>query len=357
MFHLAKEFYRRGFFPTRVILEGIWLQAYFRIVGRENPQHIQAARSTTLGFIEGHTVARGGGGRDRGLRGVDRRADLARYPSDGPDAPRRRPAGLAGHRRTGGGRRRHRRPPRPDRGAGYHRGARRRGSTPAGSGATCCTGRPKRRRSGRWRTSTASTWLAASPTRTRSTTCRCCRWSGIPAPSTPTPGCWRTRRSRTGRSGTTGPAAGRPGWGWSGAAGAGATAGAVAHRPGRAPTAAGLSLGGQERRAADEQHHGRGDQVERDSRRSPGRPAPRRCRWAPQRGRRRPPRPPGRPARPPRRSTKPLSWSTSKRGSGTPVGCRRRSTSTVKPAKASRITARAQNTAQKNALRRWVRHS
>ncbi len=57
MFHLARGFYRRGFFPARVILKGIWLQAYFRIVGRENPQHIQAARSTTLGFIEGHTVA------------------------------------------------------------------------------------------------------------------------------------------------------------------------------------------------------------------------------------------------------------------------------------------------------------
>jgi HAD superfamily hydrolase (TIGR01490 family) len=57
MFHLARGFYRRGLFPTRVILKGVWLQAYFRIVGRENAQHIQAARSTTLGFIEGHTVA------------------------------------------------------------------------------------------------------------------------------------------------------------------------------------------------------------------------------------------------------------------------------------------------------------
>lgn len=57
MFHLAKGFYRRGFFPAQVILRGLWLQAYFRIVGRENPKHIQAARSTTLGFIEGHTVA------------------------------------------------------------------------------------------------------------------------------------------------------------------------------------------------------------------------------------------------------------------------------------------------------------
>jgi HAD superfamily hydrolase (TIGR01490 family) len=57
LFHLAKEFYRRGFFPTRVILKGFWLQAYFRVAGRENPRHIEVARSATLGFIEGHTVA------------------------------------------------------------------------------------------------------------------------------------------------------------------------------------------------------------------------------------------------------------------------------------------------------------
>ena len=57
MYHLAREFYRRGFFPTRVIVKGIWLQVYFRVVGRENPTHIADARSATLGFIEGHTVA------------------------------------------------------------------------------------------------------------------------------------------------------------------------------------------------------------------------------------------------------------------------------------------------------------
>jgi HAD superfamily hydrolase (TIGR01490 family) len=57
LFHLAKEFYRRGFFPTRVILKGIWLQTYFRLAGRENPRHIEVARSATLGFIAGHTVA------------------------------------------------------------------------------------------------------------------------------------------------------------------------------------------------------------------------------------------------------------------------------------------------------------
>jgi len=56
LFHLAKGLYRRGFFPTRVILKGLWLQVYFRIVGREKVGHIEDARGVTLGFIEGHTV-------------------------------------------------------------------------------------------------------------------------------------------------------------------------------------------------------------------------------------------------------------------------------------------------------------
>jgi HAD superfamily hydrolase (TIGR01490 family) len=57
LFHLAKGLYRRGFFPTPVILKGLWLQVYFRIVGREKPGHIEDARGVILGFIEGHTVA------------------------------------------------------------------------------------------------------------------------------------------------------------------------------------------------------------------------------------------------------------------------------------------------------------
>ncbi len=57
LFHLAKGLYRRGFFPTRLIFKGLWLQVYFRVVGRENPEHIQQAREATLSFIAGHTVA------------------------------------------------------------------------------------------------------------------------------------------------------------------------------------------------------------------------------------------------------------------------------------------------------------
>jgi HAD superfamily hydrolase (TIGR01490 family) len=56
MFHLAKGLYRRDFFPTRLIVKGLWLQAYFRVMGRENPEHIEDARHAILQFIRGHTV-------------------------------------------------------------------------------------------------------------------------------------------------------------------------------------------------------------------------------------------------------------------------------------------------------------
>lgn len=57
LFDLAKGLYRRGFFPTRVILRALWIQVYFRVAGHENASHIEDARSASLGFIEGHTVA------------------------------------------------------------------------------------------------------------------------------------------------------------------------------------------------------------------------------------------------------------------------------------------------------------
>ncbi len=56
LFHLGKALYRRGFFPTSVIVKGLWFQVYFRIAGRENAGHIENARHASLGFIEGHTV-------------------------------------------------------------------------------------------------------------------------------------------------------------------------------------------------------------------------------------------------------------------------------------------------------------
>jgi len=56
LFHLAKGLYRRGFFPLRLILRGAWLNIYFRVVGKENPEHIAQAREASLDLIKGHTV-------------------------------------------------------------------------------------------------------------------------------------------------------------------------------------------------------------------------------------------------------------------------------------------------------------
>ena len=57
IFHLARGLHRREFFTTREMLGAAWKQAYFRIVGVEDPEHVADARTSALGFIAGHTVA------------------------------------------------------------------------------------------------------------------------------------------------------------------------------------------------------------------------------------------------------------------------------------------------------------
>ncbi len=57
IFHLARGLHRREFFTTREILGAAWKQAYFRVVGVEDPEHVADARNSALGFIAGHTVA------------------------------------------------------------------------------------------------------------------------------------------------------------------------------------------------------------------------------------------------------------------------------------------------------------
>ena len=56
IFHLARGLHRRKFFTTREILGAAWKQAYFRIVGIEDPDHVADARASALGFIAGHRV-------------------------------------------------------------------------------------------------------------------------------------------------------------------------------------------------------------------------------------------------------------------------------------------------------------
>ncbi|MEO7352276.1 MAG: HAD-IB family hydrolase [Marmoricola sp.] len=57
IFHLARGLHRREFFTTKDILGAAWKQAYFRLVGVEDPAHVADARASALSFIAGHTVA------------------------------------------------------------------------------------------------------------------------------------------------------------------------------------------------------------------------------------------------------------------------------------------------------------
>jgi HAD superfamily hydrolase (TIGR01490 family) len=57
IFHLARGMHRRQFFTTREILSAAWKQAYFRVVGVEDPEHVAETRASALSFISGHTVA------------------------------------------------------------------------------------------------------------------------------------------------------------------------------------------------------------------------------------------------------------------------------------------------------------
>ncbi|WP_244931242.1 HAD-IB family hydrolase [Nocardioides sp. W7] len=56
IFHLARGLHRRKFFTTREIAGAAWKQAYFRVVGVEDPEHVADARNSALSFIAGHTV-------------------------------------------------------------------------------------------------------------------------------------------------------------------------------------------------------------------------------------------------------------------------------------------------------------
>ena len=51
IYHLAKGLHRRNFFTTRQILGAAWKQAYFRVVGVEDPDHVAEARASALEFF------------------------------------------------------------------------------------------------------------------------------------------------------------------------------------------------------------------------------------------------------------------------------------------------------------------
>ena len=56
LFHLARGLYKRKFFRKRDITKFAWQQAYFRVAGVEDPEHVAEARQSALAFIAGHRV-------------------------------------------------------------------------------------------------------------------------------------------------------------------------------------------------------------------------------------------------------------------------------------------------------------
>lgn len=56
IFHLARGLHSRKFFTTRDLLAAAYKQAYFRVVGSEDPQHVEQAKASALAFIKGHRI-------------------------------------------------------------------------------------------------------------------------------------------------------------------------------------------------------------------------------------------------------------------------------------------------------------
>jgi HAD superfamily hydrolase (TIGR01490 family) len=56
IFHFGRGLYKRKFFDKRDLLRFAWQQAYFRLAGSEDPEHMQDARDSALSIVKGHRV-------------------------------------------------------------------------------------------------------------------------------------------------------------------------------------------------------------------------------------------------------------------------------------------------------------
>ena len=134
LFWFARGLAARKYFTTRDMAGFVWQQAKFRIGGNEgSADDMHTIRENALAFVAGPAGRRDRAGQRGDLRRADGRPDLGRHAGARPAAPRRRPAGLAGHRDAGRAGRDHRPPARADRRARHgRRGGRREVHRPAG---------------------------------------------------------------------------------------------------------------------------------------------------------------------------------------------------------------------------------
>ncbi|WP_437057801.1 HAD family hydrolase [Streptomyces sp. enrichment culture] len=57
IFHFGRGLYKRKFFETRDLARFAWQQAWFRLAGFEDPEHMQDARDSALSIVKGHRVS------------------------------------------------------------------------------------------------------------------------------------------------------------------------------------------------------------------------------------------------------------------------------------------------------------
>lgn len=57
LFHFGRGLYKRKFFRKRELTRFAWQQAYFRLAGSENAEHMQDARDSALSIVKGHRVS------------------------------------------------------------------------------------------------------------------------------------------------------------------------------------------------------------------------------------------------------------------------------------------------------------
>ncbi|MET9864469.1 HAD-IB family hydrolase [Streptomyces smyrnaeus] len=57
LFHFGRGLYKRKFFRKRELTRFAWQQAYFRLAGAENADHMQDARESALSIVKGHRVS------------------------------------------------------------------------------------------------------------------------------------------------------------------------------------------------------------------------------------------------------------------------------------------------------------
>lgn len=57
IFHFGRGLYKRKFFERRELTRFAWQQAWFRIAGVEDPEHMQDVRESALSIVKGHRVA------------------------------------------------------------------------------------------------------------------------------------------------------------------------------------------------------------------------------------------------------------------------------------------------------------